>query len=70
MNSMPGYMKPVVNYEEKYGAKGYSLYVLTPIDTSNTLFPWVDGNRVGYHSFGLAYDIGSLKHLEKYGVTV
>ena len=70
MNSCPGYIKPVTNYEEKYGARGYSLYVLTPIDTSNTLFPWVDGRRVGYHSFGLAYDIGSLKHLEEYGVNI
>lgn len=70
MNSMPGYMKPVVNYEEKYGAKGYSLYVLTPCDLSNSLFPWMDGNKVGYHSFALAYDIGSLKHLEQYGVNI
>ena len=70
MNSMPGYMKPVVNYEEKYGAKGYSLYVLTPCDLRNSLFPWMDGNKVGYHSFALAYDIGSLKHLEQYGVNI
>ena len=70
MNSMPGYMKPVVNYEEKYGAKGYALYVLTPCDLSNSLFPWMDGNKVGYHSFALAYDIGSLKHLEQYGVNI
>ena len=70
MNSCPGYMKPVTDYEAKYGARGYSLYVLTPIDTSNTLFPWIDGRRVGYHSFGLAYDIGSLKHLEEYGVNI
>jgi transposase len=70
MNSCAGYMKPPVNYEEKYGAKGYALYVLTPVDLSNSLFPWMDGNRVGYHSFALAYDIGSLKHLEQYGVTV
>ena len=70
MNSMPGYMKPVVTYEEKYAAKGYSLYVLTPCDLSNSLFPWMDGNKVGYHSFALAYDIGSLKHLEQYGVNI
>ena len=70
MNSMPGYQKPVTNYEKKYGAKGYHIYVLTPCDTSNTLFPWIDGNRVGYHSFALAYDLGSLKHLEQYGVNV
>lgn len=70
MNSCPGYMKPVVNYEKKYGAKGYAIYVLTPCDLSNSLFPWLDGSRVGYHSFALAYDLGSLKHLEQYGVTI
>ena len=70
MNSMPGYIKPVVNYEEKYGAKGYSIYVLTPCDLSNSLFPWLDGSKVGYHSFAMAYDLGSLKHLEQYGVTI
>ena len=67
-NSMPGYMKPAVDYEEKYGAKGYDLYVFTPVDTSGTFFPWLDGSRVGYHSFALAYDIGSLKHLEELGI--
>lgn len=70
MNSMPGYIKPPVNYEEKYGAKGYAIYVLTPVDLSNSYFPWLDGNRVGYHSFSLAYDLASLKHLEQYGVNI
>jgi len=70
MNSKPGYVKPPVNYEEKYGAKGYAIYVLTPCDLSNSLFPWMDGNRVGYHSFSLAYDLGKLKHLEQYGVNI
>ena len=63
MNSMPGYIKPPVNYEEKYGAKGYAIYVLTPVDLSNSYFPWLDGNRVGYHSFSLAYDLASLKSI-------
>lgn len=57
-----------VDYEAKYGAKGYKIYVLTPCDTSNTFFPWVNGDRVGYYSFSLAYDLGNLKHLEEYGV--
>ena len=54
------------DYQAKYGAKVYHIYVFTPCDVSNTYFPWLDGNRVGYHSFALAYDLGSLKHLEKY----
>ena len=66
--SMPGLGS--TDYEAKYGAKGYQLYVLTPCDTSNTLFPWLDGSKMGYHSFALAYDLGSLKHLEQYGVNI
>jgi len=65
--------KPGLNacdYEEKYGAKGYQLYVLTPCDTSKTLFPWLDGTKMGHNSFSVAYDIGSLKHLEQYGVNI
>lgn len=54
------------DYQAKYGSKGYHIYVLTPCDTSQTYFPWIDGNKVGYHSFALAYDLGSLKHLERY----
>jgi hypothetical protein len=59
-----------VDYETKYGAKGYQIYVLTPCDTSDTLFPWLDGSKMGYHSFALSYDLGSLKHLEQYGVNI
>ena len=72
-NSMPGYQKPVVDYEEKYASKGYSLYVYDPVPQDvmdKSYFPWLDGRKVGYYSFALAYDLGSLKHLEKYGVTV
>ena len=54
------------NYLEKYGARGYQVDVLTPCDLSKTMFPWLDGNKAGYQSFALAYDIGSIKHLEKY----
>ena len=73
MNSMPGYMKPVINFEEKYGAKGYALYVYDPVSQDvmdKSYFPWLDGSKVGYHSFALAYDLGSLKHLEQYGVSI
>jgi len=73
MDSMPGYMKPVINYEEKYGAKGYAIYVYDPVPQDvmdKSYFPWLDGSKVGYYSFALAYDLGSLKHLEQYGVTI
>ena len=77
MASMPGYMcygniDECVNYEKKYGAKGYDLNVLDPVPQhlmNKGLFPWLDGSKLGFHAFALAYDIGSLRHLEKYGVT-
>ena len=55
-----------VNYEDKYGAKCYKVFVLEPCDTSQTLFPWLDGEKTGYWGTALAYEIGSLKHLQKY----
>ena len=67
-DAMPGLGR--VDYEKKYGAKGYQLYVLTPCDTSNTLFPWLDGSKMGHYSFALSYDLGSLRHLEQYGVNL
>ncbi len=61
-----GDIKKCVNYEEKYGAKCYKLFILEPCDTSQTLFPWVDGEKTGYWGTALAYDMGSLKHLDEY----
>jgi|TARA_R110000851_G_scaffold174631_1_gene320794 hypothetical protein len=59
-----------MDYEAKYGAKGYAIYVHTPCDTSKTLFPWLEGKNMGHNSFSIAYDLGSLKHLEQYGVNI
>ena len=62
-------MSKCVNYEDKYGAKMYKLYVLDPVPQevmAQTLFPWLDGDRVGFHASALAYDIGSLRHLKEY----
>jgi len=61
--------KKAINYEEKYGAKMYNLYVLDPVPQdvmAKTLFPWLDGDRVGFYASALAYDIGSLRHLKEY----
>lgn len=65
-----GDINNAVNYLEKYGARYYHLWVLEPCDTSKTFFPWLDGSRTGWHGGALAYDIGSLRHLEEYGVTI
>ena len=70
-NSKPGYAKPVTHYEHKYGARGYSIWAYDPVPQhimEKTYFPYLDGSKCGYYSFSLAYDLGSLRHLEKYGV--
>ena len=61
-----GDITKATNYEEKYGAKCYKIFIQEPCDTSQTLFPWVDGDRTGFWGTALAYDMGSLKHLEEY----
>ena len=61
-----GDISKCTNYEEVYGAKCYKIFILEPCDTSQTLFPWIDGERTGYWGTALAYDMGSLKHLQEY----
>ena len=55
------------NYEKKYGAKCYSIWVREEIDQNKEF--WVAGIETGgFKAIALAYDLGSLRHLEKYGV--
>ena len=56
------------HYEKKYGCPYYRIHVHDPVDMSKTLFPWV--TVTGYSSGSLAYDLGSLEHLKKYGVNL
>ena len=55
-----------VNYEEKYGSKCYAIYVMEEVrdDTEK----WANVEAGGYFAYSLAYDLGKLSHLEKYGV--
>ena len=55
-----------VNYERKYGSKCYAIYVMEEIrdDTEK----WANVETGGYAAYSLAYDLGKLSHLEKYGV--
>jgi len=55
-----------VNYEEKYGSKCYAIYIIEEVreDTEK----WMNVNTGGYAAYSLAYDLGKLQHLEKYGV--
>ena len=57
----------VTNYEKKYGSKCYSIWVREEIDQDKEF--WVAGVETGgFSAFALAYDLGNLQHLEKYGV--
>ena len=35
-------------------------------DLSNTFFPWMNGDRAGFYGSALAYDLGSLRHIQEY----
>ena len=54
-----------VNYEEKYGCSLYSIWVIEGETEWNDHFGYIMG---GFAADQLAYDLGSLKHLEEYGV--
>ena len=60
-----------IDYEKKYGAKMYQIYVTEHVDHSRIpedkdFFPHID--RGGYNATALAYDLGRLSHLEKFGI--
>lgn len=55
-----------VNYEDKYGSKCYSIYVME--DVRDDTERWANVETGGYFAYSLAYDLGKLSHLEKYGV--
>ena len=54
-----------VNYEEKYGCSLYSIWVIEGEADWNDHFGYVSG---GFNAHQLSCDLGSLKHLEEYGV--
>ena len=54
-----------VNYEEKYGCSLYSIWVIEGETEWNERFGYITG---GFAAHQLAYDLGSLKHLEEYGI--
>ena len=55
-----------VNYEKKYGSKCYSIYVMEKIRQDQEMF--IEAMTGGFNAFCLAYDLGKLTHLKKYGV--
>jgi hypothetical protein len=56
------------NYEAKYGSKCYQIYVIELTDFESPYFGFI--KEGGYYATALAYDLGSLKHLEKYGAII
>jgi hypothetical protein len=55
-----------VNYEKKYGAKCYGIYILE--DVREDMDKWANVEKGGFSAYSLAYDLGKLSHLKKYGV--
>ena len=55
-----------VNYEKKYGSKCYAIYLMEEVREEAD--KWANIDKGGYAAYSLAYDLGKLSHLEKYGV--
>jgi transposase len=53
------------NYEDKYGCSLYRVWIIEGEAEWNDRFGYMTG---GFSAHQLAYDLGSLKHLEQYGV--
>jgi hypothetical protein len=56
------------NYMDKYGAECYHIYVIELTDFDSLYFGFQKTG--GFNAHSIAYDLGSLKHLEKYGVVI
>jgi hypothetical protein len=56
-----------VNYEKKYASKAYNIWVIEKIDDDYSE-RWTTAQGGGFTATQLAYDLGKLIHLEKYGV--
>ena len=56
-----------VNYEKKYGCKAFNIWVIEKIDDDYS-DRWTTATGGGFTATALAYDLGKLTHLEKYGV--
>ena len=58
------------NYEEKYGAKCYRIYVHEMVEWNSEMYVsgWQGEIKGGFYANALAYDLGSLQHLNAYGI--
>ena len=53
-----------IDYESKYGAKCYKIYIMEAVTDPVPGFSSVETG--GYTAYSLAFDLGSLEHLEEY----
>jgi transposase len=73
-HDLPAIVKKVMpnttqtNYMDKYGAECYHIYVIELTDFESLYFGFQKTG--GFNAHSIAYDLGSLKHLEKYGVVI
>ena len=56
------------NYVKKYGGKCYQIYVIQLTDFESPYFGFQEFG--GFNAHAIAYDLGSLKHLKKYGAEI
>ena len=61
-------IKELPNYESKYGSKCYQIYVIELTNFESPYFGFI--KEGGYYATSLAYDLGSLTHLQKYGAEI
>ena len=57
-----------IDYETKYGAKCYAIYVQQT--SSDSEDKWAMVEHGGFYAYAAAYDLGKLSHLEQYGVNL
>ena len=56
--------KNETNYEEKYGSKMYHVWEIEMAECESPYFGMI--RNAGHHATRLAYDLGSLRHLQQY----
>jgi hypothetical protein len=58
----------LVDYESKYGASCYQIYVVQKVDSEDTFFSSVTSG--GFNAYAPACELAKLEHLKKYGVNL
>jgi hypothetical protein len=56
------------DYESKYGASCYQIYVVQKVDSEDTFFSSVTSG--GFNAYAPACELAKLEHLKKYGVNL